>query len=272
MTAHAQVFEGPVAAALAGSGRAGLDANDGAFLNPALVGMLPKPELSLYYQDGQADAGQHRNAWGVDISENSDEVLLGGNLAYIHTHNTGRLATPVTGELWHGSMGKLFYEKFAIGLSAYHFLADPEGGDKTEQWNGSIGAVYLILPKLGVAYVYDNPLHPSSRVPDAIRFLPQQSFGFFWESPYFARFRLDLVHLDQFNPNNRWDVRTSIESEFGEFFLFRVGGRWDEAEEERSITAGLGFNGPKLKIDYAIEKNVARIGGAVHSVDLRGSF
>jgi hypothetical protein len=271
-SAHAQVYEGPSVAGLAGSGRAGLDSNDGVFLNPALAGMLSKSEVAAYYKDGDADIGEHRNAWGASISENSPEVIMGGNVSYIRTRNTGQLSTPVNGELWHAAFGKLFYERFAVGFSAYHFAATPEAGAATEQWNGSIGGVFLILPKLGVAYVYDNPIHPSGDVPDAIRFLPQQSFGVFWSTPYFARLRLDLVHLDQMNPDNRWDIRGSIESEMGEFFLFRLGGRWDEAEGERYVTAGLSFNGPRLKIDYAIEKNVARIGGAVHSVDLRGTF
>jgi hypothetical protein len=269
---HAQVFEGPITAGMAGTGRAGLDANEGAFLNPALAGMLPKSEFAAYYKDGYSDVGQHRNAYGATISENSEDTILGGNIAYLRTRNTGQLSTPVDGEIWHAAFGKLFLEKFAVGFSVYRFAATPVDAPATEQWNGSIGGVFLILPKLGVAYVYDNPIHPSSDVPNEIRFLPQQSFGVFWSTPYLARLRLDLVHLDQLNPDNRWDIRTSVESEVGEFFLFRLGGRWDEIEGERYATAGLSFNGPKLKVDYAFEKNVARTGGAVHSVDLRTTF
>lgn len=266
------VFEGPVAKSLAGSGRAGLDSSDGVFLNPALVALLPKSELTLYYQDGERSPGEHHNLWGVDLSQNDQDVIVSGNLAYLHSRTSGLLQVPVNGETWHAAFGKLFFRRLAVGLSVYHFQATGDTVEKNEQWNGSLGALFMILPKLGVAYVYDNPVHPSSRVPQALRFLPQQSFGVFWGIPYNARLRLDLVHLDQMNPNQRWDIRTSIESEFGEYFVFRLGGRFDEIENQRFITAGLGFNGPNLKIDYGIEKNVWGVGDAVHSVDLRGSF
>jgi hypothetical protein len=90
--------------------------------------------------------------------------------------------------------------------------------------------------------------------------------------PYNARLRIDALHPDEFNPNNRWNLHSAIETEISEFVLFRLGARLDEVQEQRFVTAGLAFNGPNLKIDYAIEKNLFHTGGAVHSVDLRTSF
>jgi hypothetical protein len=266
------VFEGPIAKSLGGSGRAGLDSVDGAFLNPALVALLPKSELTAYYQDGTRTAGQHQTIYGLDMSENDKDVLFSGNIAYLRTRTTGLVNAPVDGEIWHGAFAKSFFDRLSVGLSVYHFQAKSDVFNTSEQWNGSLGAVFMILPKLGVSFVYDNPIHQGSHVPTEVRFLPQQSFGVYWGIPYNAKLRLDIVRPDDDNPGNRLDIRTAIESAVGEFFVFRLGGRFDEYEDQRFITAGLGFNGPNLKIDYGIEKNVSGVGGAVHSVDLRGSF
>src|SRR5262249_16687907 len=121
-------------------------------------------------------------------------------------------------------------------------------------------------------YVFENPVHASSNVPAGLRLNQQQSVGVFWGTPYNARLRLDLLQELENNPNRRINVHGSIESAFADFFVFRLGGRWDEIQEQRFLKAGLGFTGPMLKIDYAVEKNLERTGGAVHSVDLRGSF
>ena len=95
--AQAQVYEGAVSAALAGSGRAGMDANEGVFLNPALVALLPASELDGYYKDGYVDRGEHRQALGVSASENSEDELFPGQVAYLRTRNTGLSPEPANG-------------------------------------------------------------------------------------------------------------------------------------------------------------------------------
>jgi hypothetical protein len=268
--AHAQIFQGPVSSALGGSGRAGLDANEGAALNPALV-PLQKSEATGYFRDGQLDSGQHLNSWGASLSETQD-VLLPGELTYLKIRNTGSAPAAVDGDLWSGSIGYLFFKRLAVGVTLYHLGLKEVGQPLTEQWNGALGGLFLITPTFGVAYVLDNPVHAASSIPVGMRQLMRQSVGLFYSSEYNARFRLDFVRQEAFNPNKRIDVRGGIETEVSDYMVFRIGGRADETQEQRFITAGLGFEGPKLKIDYSFEKNVERTSGAVHSVDMRITF
>lgn len=270
--AHAQVFEGPVDAALGGSGRAGLDANEGAYLNPALVSLQPKSEVAGYYRDGDASNLEHRTAWGVSLSENNEDVLFPGQVSYIRTRVAGLTPNPANAEIWYLAAGKLIYKKFAIGLSAYEVNQSVAGQSLSLQFNGAIGGVFLITHDIGIAYVFENPAHASGDIPAALRLSEQQSVGAFYSMPYSARLRLDVIEPLEANPNQRVNLRTSIESAFSEFFVFRFGARWDEVADQRYLTAGLGFNGPMLKLDYGVEKNLAGTGGAVHSVDLRMTF
>lgn len=269
---RAQVFEGPIGAALGGTGRAGLDANEGTLMNPALVSMLPRSELAGYYRDGYADSQQHRQAWGVALSESDPEVLIPGQISYFRKRDTGIEYDPADSEIWHFAIGKMFYKKIAVGISVYHFNERVVDQPLTEQLNGSAGVVYMWSNALGFAYVFENPGHASSNVPAGLRLQQRQSVGAFYSTNYNARLRLDLLQQLENNPDRQIDVRASVESAFAEFFLFRLGARWDELEGQHFLTAGLGFNGPQLKIDYGFEKNLERTGGAVHSVDMRMSF
>ena len=54
--------------------------------------------------------------------------------------------------------------------------------------------------------------------------------------------------------------------------VFRLGFRRDELADSRIYTAGIGFNGPRLRFDYTVEKNAENTSGALHSVDLRVPF
>lgn len=270
---QAQVFEGPVSSALGGSGRAGLDAGEGALLDPALAGFLSKSEAAGYYQDGYIDGEAHRQAVGATLTENNDDVLFAGELGYFRTRDTGILPQASNGEIWEAAIGKLFFKnQLAIGISAYRYGITPVGQPEMDQWNGAVGAVYRLLPNLGIAYVFENPVNASSSVPEQVRLEPQQSVGVFYKTPYHAQLRLDVLRWEQDNPGQRLNVHTSVESDLNDYWLFRLGGRWDEIQDETYVTAGIAFNGPTLKIDYSFQKNVLRTGGAVHSVDMRMSF
>lgn len=269
--AQAQVVEGPITASLGGAGRAGLDANEGAYLNPALISLQPNAEGVFYFRDGDADSGEHRNYYGASLSEVTD-VMLPGQLSYFKSRKTGILPVGVDEQIWMGSFAYLIQKRFSVGISIYDVQKTQEGFNQTDQWNGAFGAVFLIHPNLGVAYVFENPANASSSIPEPLRLARKHSIGVYYSSPYRMRARLDLTHQEQLNPGGRNNVMAGLETAVQEFALVRVGMRFDELNDRRFITAGLGFNGPKFKIDYSFEKNLERSSGAVHSVDLRMVF
>lgn len=269
--AQAQVFQGPISSALGGSGRAGLDANEGAFLNPALIPLIENSEMTAYFRDGSLDNGTHRNSYGVSLSETKD-VLIPGALAYVKSRNTGLAPAPVDGDVWFGGVGYLFFSRLSAGVSLYRVSQKEIGQARSEQWNFSLGGLFLITPSLGVAYVFENPLQPSKAILPSLRLKTQQSVGVFYRSPFLARLRMDLIRQEQFNDDKQINVAVGVETELNPYLISRIGGRWDEIDNRRFITAGIGLNAARLKVDYSFEKNVKRASGAVHSVDLRVSF
>lgn len=272
LSAHADFFKGPVSSSLGGAGRAGMDSAESAFLNPALIPLLKSYEINGYYRDGYVDEGQHSQSWGVGASDNSADVLIPGALHYMRLRETGRSARPAEGELWHIAVGKIAFENFSFGLSGYRLKYDLDGGTSSTQWNASVGALWMLSQELGVGYVLDNLANAGSDVPLGLREDVKQSIAGMMGIADVARLRADISRRERNNPGHDVIYGVGLESMSSEFVLVRLGYKKDDERDQTFYTAGIGFNGPRLKIDYTFEKNAERTSGALHSVDLRLPF
>ncbi|MGE4130677.1 MAG: hypothetical protein AB7F86_03520 [Bdellovibrionales bacterium] len=268
----AQVYRGPISSAIGGGGRAGLQSTESALLNPALIPLVTEPEFMGYFKDGQAGVGRHEHAYGVGALDNSKDVFFPGAFHYMRTRETGLASGPASGELWHMGIGKNFSEHLALGLSGYYLKHRVSGDQDYKQINASLGVLVLVNEFFGVGYVLDNLAGPASRTPRGLRQDTQQGLGFYGAISHMARLRVDLTRQERFNPDHKMAYTLGFESLMHDFFLLRMGYRRDELADEKIWTAGLGFDGPRLKIDYTFEKNEEHVSGAVHSVDMRVPF
>lgn len=268
---NAEVFRGPQSSALGGSGVAGMPGAESGLLNPALIPLFNGSGLDAYYRDGYVDRGQHRQAWGFGAIDNTREVWFPGTLHYLRTRDTGRSEIPADGELWHAAIGQRV-DRFALGASVYRLAYDLKGDRTYEQWNYSIGAVYQITEEVGVGYVLKNLAGASSSVPVGLREDLSQTLGFYASLYEIARVRFDVSRRERFNPDKRMAYMFGLENRTTQLFLLRLGYRYDDWANQRVWTAGLGFDGPRLKVDYAFEKRQERTSDALHSVDLRLVF
>lgn len=270
--AHAEFFKGPVSSALGGTGRAGINSSEGAFLNPAVIPLVKNYEFIAFYRDGDLAEGQHRQGWALGAVDNSEDVFFPGAAHYGKIRDTGRAGKAVNGEIWHIAGAYLFADRLSVGFSAYRVNYTSKGDRAYEQWNGSLGMVALVNELVSVAYVYDNVARPGSETPVGLREDPKHSFGLFGRVGEVMTLRADVQREMEFNPDGRWAYMVGLESVTSEFFIARLGYRLDDLHNQRFATAGFSFNGPRLKLDYALEKNLEGTSGALHSVDLRVPF
>jgi hypothetical protein len=266
------VFRGPLASALGGTGLAGLGDVEGVFINPADVALMPDHVVGMYYRDGYLDDGQHRQTMGLGAGDPGPNVLFPGALHYLRLRDTGRSPHAADGELWHLAIGERIFESLALGISGYRLTYRTSGMKQLVQWNGSIGLIWMYNKKYGLAYVLGNVARPGSNVPEGLREDMYQGVGAYAEAFEIANLRFDILRRETHNPDQRLVYMASFESMSGKFLVFRSGYRLDDQKNERFFTAGLGFNGPRLKVDYSVEKNLERTSGALHSVDLRLPF
>lgn len=269
----AQIFRGPASSALGGAGVAGISGTEGVFLNPALVPVFHNSSLNAYFRDGSIGPGEHRWAAGLGAIDNGEDVWFPGALHYVRLRETGLVSSPVNGELWHVGLGQRFGEHFSVGVSVYR-LAYNVVNDHTSyvQWNGSFGTLFMINPHLGVAYVLNHIANPSSATPRNLRQDLEQVAGVFAALGDLARLRLDISRQEHFNPDHKLAYRVGFESKTSDLFVMRLGYAYDDLKFRHVWTAGVGFDGPRLKANYSFEKNQEGTPGALHSVDLSVPF
>lgn len=258
---------GPTSLGLANTGRAGLETPESAFINPALVGFLNASEAQFVYLDGKPTDSTHQSEWGVTLVDSGSDSVSHGALSYRSSRKFGFSPT-AKGDLWHLAFGKLLTPRWSLGMSAYWLTYRSEGLNIPDQWNGSLGVVFLINPNLGVAYVLDSPFKQSEGVPATLRESLTHSAGIFYKLNPISRVRLDLSRQEDFNPDKKFELGTSLEVMTSNFFVFRLGNAWNWRTDESALGVGLSFAGPRLKLSYGFQKSWQGE-GALHSVDLR---
>lgn len=266
-----EFFRGAQTSAMGHAGRAHLDSAEAALVNPALLPLLKNSGSNLYFRDGYLEDDQHRNGYGIAFFDNSEGVWFPGAVHYFRLRDTGRTAKPVQGEAWHAAGGFELSDRLLVGGSLYRLSYETDG-TQSIQWNGSIGSVLKISPILGVAYVLDNLAKPGSEVPQGLREETEQSLGVFGVIYDVAQVRFDVSRREHDNPDGKMAYMFGVETRSQEYLLVRMGYKLDQRTDQSIWTAGLCFNGPRLKIDYAFEKSSERSSGALHSVDLRLPF
>lgn len=270
--AYAEFFVGPAAASMAGAGRAGLTGPESAFLNPALVPLIQSTEILGYFRDGQAGPGAHRNAWGVGAVDSTEDAYFPAAAHYLRMNDTGRAATSAKGELYHVAVGKNISQRLAVGASGYMLKYSVFGDRSYTQFNGSAGLLVLVTDTMGFAYVLNNVAKPGSEVPTGLREDMNQGIGVYGAIAEIARMRFDVTRAERYNPDKKMAYMVGLESMVNEYVVFRMGFKRDELADQSVYGAGFGFNGPRLKVDYAFEKAAKGTQGAVHSVDMRIPF
>lgn len=265
-------FRGPVSSAMGGAGRAGMSSGEGAFLNPAVIPLIKNYEFIGYYRDGYIDEGQHRQGWAIGAVDNSEGVLFPGSLHYVRTRDTGKANNPANGEVWHAAGAYLISDRLSVGGNFYYAKYSIDGEPKYEQWSGGVGTVVLINEDLAFAYVVNNIGKPGSDMPLALREDLEQGMGVFWRFARLATLRADITRREELNPDKKLTYMMGLESAFNEYGVFRMGFRREEQSDLKVWTAGMGFNGPRMRFDYSVEKNEERTSGALHSVDMRIPF
>ncbi|HMN68436.1 MAG TPA: hypothetical protein PKC28_07840 [Bdellovibrionales bacterium] len=261
-----------MSSAMGGTGRAGLGSSEGAFVNPAVIPLARNYEFNIFYRDGYESLGQHRQGWMVGAVDNTESVLFPGSLHYGRLRDTGRAGAPVDGEVWHAAGAYLISQRLSVGASAYRLHHKVKNDRSFEQWNGSLGSVLLINEAVALAYTLDNLAKPSGDTPVGLREDLRQGVGGFFRAVGMVVLRADITREEKYNPDKKLTYMLGMESATSEYFVVRLGYRHHERMDKTIWSGGFAFNGPRLRFDYALEKDQEGDSGAMHSVDLRIPF
>ncbi len=267
--AKSQVFTPTIAGAMGGAGRAAVDGGESAFMNPASIAHLRDYFVGLHYERGEHPREGDFSRYAIQISDGTSSLIPGGASIYRQKIDLPDGAGSRTDQDIQAGIAGFVMPKFALGLSGHYFTQSGQGRDNA-QWNGTLGAIFSPADDLGIGLVgYDIAPIATDALMDR-RLTPTFALGCHYVFSELLRIRLDFVRPD-IQPafaDHRINVMGGIESFFATTFVFRLGAQALETADQMNLTAGFGYHGPRLSLDYSFQKDIRSAGGVRHLIDL----
>ncbi len=273
LLAHAQYFTGPISSALGGTGRAATEAEEGQFLNPAILPHAREFSSAVFYADGEMGKDLGETVMGVGFVDNTEGVLIPGGLTYLKTRRTFPDKSPVNEQYGLVAIGGFLSRHFTGGLSIHYRDIVEEGGLDASVWNSTLGLLFAPQPDWGIGLTWDHFLtRDSDKLPRHLRDMPELGLGAVYLYNEIFRFRLDVAKALEKEVQGKYRFGFGIETFTSSFLAVRVGAERDEIADKTFVSAGWAFAGPRLKLDYSFKNDVRNGNGAMHSVDFRVPF
>lgn len=264
--AFSQIATGTTAAAMGGAGRAAVDAGENSWLNPAAL-----TQARGYFFGAHGSIADHaitgnQKQYGLVAADNEADQLGAGSLSYIHTNNSRSQGNLYTQDIQAAAAAQVL-SNFSVGVAVHRLSQAVSVGTNQTQYNATLGVLWTPVTDLGFGLVGYDLIPQGHSIPDDLRLIPTIAFGSDWIIKKFLQVRLDFSHPLAL-ADGRTDVMAGLGTYFDQNFAFRFGTDWKETKNETWLTAGVGFTGPKLSVDYAFQKDIRQAEGHRHSIDL----
>lgn len=271
-SARAQFFSGPSSAGTGNAGRAAVDPGEVMFMNPAALAFLQKYVVSGYYDVGQGSGLGDQSSWGFSLADGTPDTYMPGALSYIRKRTDATGGVSDTQQDIQLNLAGQPLKYMALGLAVHRFsdqILSAVRGQEYVQFNGHLGVILIPTPQIGIGLVgYDLVPKMSESTPSSLRVVPTYAVGANYLYEKIFRARLDLIRPDMNNKGGRNDLAFGVESIFQESLIVRLGGYCRETADQTFWTAGLGYHGPRLSIDYGFQKDIRTGDNLRHVVDL----
>lgn len=263
--AQAQYFSGPAATAIGGAGRAAVDPLEAGALNPAVLAHMRRYYVGVNYStDSHRD--RPNTLWGATIADATEGTLFPASFSFLQKTTQFTEGSELLEKHFRLSAADMIYTGLAFGASVERLQQEFQGG-KHAQHSGDISLLYSPTDWMGIAFVYYNLWGFNESVPQELTRPSQIAIGFHWLYKKFFRVRLDVLRQEKFNPGRKGVIMGGFETFLHKFFAIRGGLQVDDINKSNFVTAGFGWRGPKLKVDYAFANDLQGRGGFRHLFD-----
>ncbi len=257
--AFAQVYFGATSRATGMSGRAAVDIGDSTFLNPASVVHIRNMAFSFHYLNASDGLLADDQSIALTFTDNSGNSIVPASFGYVQKSvDYSRLSGQIVKERdFHLSMAQFVVRQFSFGL-AIHRAEFTVEDTKYGQNNADIGVLYTPFDNFGVGFVVYEMLTGDGDLPSSTQRKARQALGLNHIYKSFLRTRLDMVFGDISATS------LGIESFLNKFLIARAG---YFSGDYNILSAGLGFEGPKFRLNYAYQMGQGTSDLKAHSID-----
>ncbi len=257
---------GTVARALGGAGVAALSSAESAFLNPAHLPYLRGYDVGAFRSERHTRGVGSERDWALSLVDVTKGVMLPGAFTYVSRSYDiqGYRSDQQDFAL---NLGDRITPNLSWGARVRYFRTVTQGRSDESLFNGGIGLLFAPMREFGIGLMADNILDSHTQT-----LRPVTTIGAHYLYQDFFRIRADLAFPTKSNPDRKAIIMTGLEILPRPDIAFRFGGRIDDQIKQNFLTAGLGWDGPRLGIDYAFEKRLDASDDHAHSLDLRVHF
>lgn len=268
----AQQFTPPRLQGAGGTGLASFEGYQGAMVNPATLVDGPQVEGGAYYQDISGD-GEDQTLSGVGFFDNGPISFFSGSFNYYGLNRRFVSGGRVFSEVFMLSIAERYNEVWAFGVNLNFQRNTILGLSNNEEKNLDVGLMFTPYSELGFGLMVASVLPvDAEEVPDTFQRPNYVALGSTFIYGGYFQVRGDLYRYTRGEAAGTSKYALGLEASGHEFMRWRTGLARDNFSKENSYMLGFGFDGPKLRLDYAYKKSTNDPQSQLHSVDLRLSF
>lgn len=266
LTVCAQMFNGPVSRATGNTGRAAIEFSEGPLLNPAVITQTQGAGLAVHRGSSLWAAAPH-DEFALVVVDRSPGVLLPASFtAVLRQEAEGSTLQDYQFILAHQPMGRV-----SVGVAVHHLRYEkPTQEIDFSSNNMHLGLLYTPYANLGFALVAYN-VFPEAEAPthaQVMEALPGVGIGAQYYMSEMIRFRMDMAKNFSASEGNALDAMFGFETYVLVNLAVRMGYAWQNTRGKELFTTGLGWKGPRLSVDLALQKDIHAAGGWSQLIDL----
>jgi hypothetical protein len=252
---------GAVSSAIGGAGVAVVDIDDGAFINPSVIPLFPRKEISFSYSS-ERFAGA--------MVDNGADALFPAGIGYEKYSNDA-----FKSNVYH-LMLAYAYESVVgnVSFGADFNLNDMKltGSDKSyQQTRAAAGFLWQPTKAFSFGLVHKNIALNNTDLPDSVDHVTTTTAGIAYVYQSFAQFRFDVETVEK-QPSDRFIYKGGLETYINDWIITRLGYRNDNILSQNFTTFGLGFAGPQFQLHYAYQTEAKSTVDPLHIIDLSFPF
>lgn len=248
--ASAQVYNSSVSVATGGTGRAAVEPGDANFLNPAALAHLGGRYLFTSFAT---------NEFAASLSDNTKESTLPASFNYVQKSSQVTSHGHLKENDFGISLAEFVVNQWSLGLTG-HYLSQELPTSSYHTVNADLGILYTPIPDVGIGLVGYNLFGENGDAPSELRHKATVAAGFNYIYKSMVRVRADV--------DSESVVGLGLETFLNRFIVTRFGYSDDLNDPRNLLSAGLGFSGPRFRLNYAYFGNVQKSSDYRHSVDL----
>lgn len=259
-------YIGSISSATGRSGVAAIESSEAPYSNASILPFLNGYFFSAGWGQSHQDQTGITQDFAVALIDNLKETTVPTSLSYTQQNFNSDTAVEDQQQQIRLGIGAFASKTLSFGLGGV-YQTDWLPTKTYHQINAQLSSLYIINKNWGVTAIANNMVPPGDKAPEPVRQQQTLTVGTSYEYKDLIRAKFDATSDSGYKWNHSL-LGGGVENYLSKYIILRVGYQKDNQVGANIYTAGLGFAGPKLSLNYAYQNSAEDQRLTRHSVDL----